>query len=99
MAESITASEFKKRKSEFVVIDVREADELSQGTIDGSINIPLGAVVRNAKTGKLEHLKGRKMVTHCSAGYRGNIAADELNKAGFSAINLEGGFKAWSESK
>ncbi len=99
MAESITASELKKRKSEFVVIDVREADELSQGSIDGSIHVPLGAVIRNAKTGKLEHLKGKKIVTHCSAGYRGNIAADELNKAGFSAINLEGGFKAWNESK
>ncbi len=61
--------------------------------------MPLGAVIRNAKTGKLEHLKGKKIVTHCSAGYRGNIAAEELNKAGFSAINLEGGFKAWMESK
>ena len=99
MAQSITAKELKERKQEFVVIDVREADELSQGTIGGSTHIPLGAVIRNAKTGKLEHLKGKKIVTHCSAGYRGNIAAEELNKAGFQATNLEGGFKAWSESK
>lgn len=99
MAESITAKELKERKEEFVVIDVREADELSQGKIDGSMHMPLGAVIRNAKTGKLEHLKGKKIATHCSAGYRGNIAADELNKVGFQAINLEGGFKAWSESK
>lgn len=98
-AKSITSKELKERRSEFVVVDVREADELSQGKIDGSIHIPLGAVIRNAKIDKLKHLKGKKVVTHCSAGYRGNIAADELNKAGFEAINLEGGFKAWSESK
>lgn len=99
MAQSITAKELKERKQEFVVIDVREADELSQGTIEGSTHMTLGAVIRNTKTGKLEHLKGKKIVIHCSSGYRSNIAADELNKAGFQATNLEGGFKAWSESK
>lgn len=39
MAQSITAKELKERKQEFVVIDVREADELSQGTIEGSTHI------------------------------------------------------------
>ncbi len=99
MAQSTTAKELQGRKQEFVVIDVREAEELSQGTIEGSTHMPLGTVILNAKTGKLEHLKGKKIVTHRLAGYRGNIAADELNKAGFQATNLEGGFKAWSESK
>lgn len=98
MAESLTAKELKEKKGEYVVIDVREPDELSQGRIEGSMNMPLGAVIRNAKTGKLDHLKGKKIVTHCSGGYRGNMAADELNKAGFQAKNLRGGFKAWSES-
>lgn len=97
MAQTISSKDLRARKSEFAIIDVRESDELAQGTIEGSTFMPLGALIRNAKKGKLDHLKGKKICTHCSAGYRGNIAADELNKVGFQAINLEGGFEAWNK--
>lgn len=97
MAQTISAKDLKARKQEFVIIDVRESDELAQGAIEGSIHMPLGAVIRNAKKGKLEDLKSKKICTHCSGGYRGNMAAEELNKAGFQAVNLEGGFEAWSK--
>ena len=97
MAQTISAKDLKARRQEFVIIDVRESDELAQGTIEGSIHMPLGAVIRNAKKGKLEDLMSKKICTHCSGGYRGNMAAEELNKAGFQAVNLEGGFEAWSK--
>ncbi len=97
MAETISAEKLKEQKDQFVIIDVREPDELAGRQIDGSINIPLGLAIRNARQGKLDHLKGKKIVTHCSAGYRGNIAAEELSKSGFQAINLEGGFEAWNK--
>jgi rhodanese-related sulfurtransferase len=42
-------------------------------------------------------LKDKKICVYCASGYRGNIAADELAKAGFSAINLEGGYMAWTQ--
>ena len=32
-----------------------------------------------------------------SSGYRGNIGADELNRRGFDAITIEGGYSAWKE--
>ncbi len=97
MAETISAEKLKEQKDEFVIIDVRESDELAGRQIDGSINIPLGLAIRNARQGKLDHLKGKKIVTHCSAGYRGNIAAEEFCKCGFQAVNLEGGFEAWNK--
>lgn len=97
MAETISAEKLKEQKDEFLIIDVRESDELPGRQIDGSINIPLGLAIRNARQGKLEHLKGKKIVCHCSAGYRGNIAAEELCKCGIQAVNLEGGFEAWSK--
>lgn len=97
MAQTISAKDLKARRQEFVIIDVRESDELAQGAIEGSIHMPLGAVIRNAKKGKLEDLKSKKICTHCSGEYRGNMAAEELNKAGFQAVNLEGGFEAWSK--
>ncbi|MDE1818819.1 MAG: rhodanese-like domain-containing protein [Thaumarchaeota archaeon] len=97
MAEIITAEQLSAQKDEFVIIDVRESDEIPGRQIAGSINIPLGLVIRNARQGKLDHLKNKKIVCHCSAGYRGNIAAEELYKCGFEASNLEGGFEAWSK--
>jgi len=35
MAEKIIASELRARKDEFVIIDVREADEMPGGKIEG----------------------------------------------------------------
>ena len=97
MVESISADRLTKQKDDFVIIDVREPDEISGRQIDGSMNIPLGLIIRNVRQGKLDHLKGKKIVCHCSAGYRGNIAAEELGKCGFQVANLEGGFEAYKK--
>ena len=97
MAEKISANDLKARIEEFVIIDVREADELSSGKIEGSTHMPLGLTIRKAKKGGIEDLKDKKICTYCGSGYRGNIAADELNKAGFNAITLEGGFPSWNQ--
>jgi len=98
MAEKILREDLKARKDEFVIIDVREADEIESGKIDGSINMPLGLTIRNAKKKQIEDMRGKKICTYCGTGYRGNIAADELNKEGFDAVTLDGGFASWSKS-
>ena len=98
MAEKITASDLKARKAEFVIIDAREADELANGKIDDSIHMPLGLAIRNVKKKQIENLRGKKICTYCGSGYRGNIAADELNKDGFDAVTLEGGYPSWNQS-
>ena len=95
MAESITRDQLKQEQDQFVIIDVRESDEVSNGSIDNSQNMPLGLAIRNAKKGQIENLKDKKICVYCASGYRGNIAADELVKSGFSAVNLEGGYMAW----
>ncbi len=95
MADKITASDLKAKKDEFVIIDVREADEVSNGAIDGSIPMPLGLVIRNAKKKQIEDKRDKKICTYCGTGYRGNNAADELNKEGFSAVTLDGGYTSW----
>ena len=80
-------------------VDVREADELEEGKIDEAVNIPLGQLIIKARHGDIDVLKKRKIITYCSSGYRGNIAADELNKQGFDAVTIEGGYSAWKEYK
>ena len=96
MAESISKDRLQQEIDQYVIIDVREPDELENGSIDNSQNMPLGLVIRHAKKGKIEELKEKKICVYCASGYRGNIAADELVKAGFSAVKLEGGYAGWT---
>ena len=95
MAESISKEQLQQDKDQYVIIDVRESDEVANGSIENSQNMPLGLTIRNAKKGQIDDLKDKKICVYCASGYRGNIAADELVKAGFSAVNLEGGYMAW----
>jgi rhodanese-related sulfurtransferase len=100
MADKIAPKELQERKDEYIIVDIREADELiEEGKIDGAVNMPLGQLIRNARHGDLNDLKRKKIVTYCSGGYRGNIAADELNKQGFDAVTIEGGYSAWKDEE
>lgn len=98
MAEKILAADLRANKEKFVIIDVREADELQGGKIEGSQHMALGLTIRNAKKKQIEDLRDKKICTYCGTGYRGNIAADELNKEGFNAVTLEGGYPSWNQS-
>jgi rhodanese-related sulfurtransferase len=96
MADKIAAKDLAWKKGDFVLIDVREADEVAEdGTIEGATNIPLGQLIRNARQGKLDDLKGKTVCTYCNGGYRGNIGADELGKKGFKSVTIDGGYEAW----
>ena len=97
MANKVTSKELRERKDQYMYVDVREADELEEGKIDGAINIPLGQLIRKARHGDMDDLKGKKIITYCNSGYRGNIAADELNKQGFDTVTIEGGYSAWKD--
>jgi rhodanese-related sulfurtransferase len=100
MADKITAKELAPKKDGFVMIDVRERDEVkTNGAIEGSQNIPLGELIRSARQGKLDDLKGNDIVNYCNCGYRGNIGADELVKKGFKATTIDGGYDSWREEK
>jgi rhodanese-related sulfurtransferase len=100
MADKITAKDLAENKSDFVLIDVREADEVAEdGMIQGAVNIPLGQLIRKGRQGGLDDLKGKTICTYCNGGYRGNIGADELNKKGFTAVTMDGGYEAWKEEE
>jgi len=98
MADKITASDLKSQKNDFVIIDVRELDELEDGVIEDSVHMSLGQSIRNAKKKQIEDMRDKKICTYCGTGYRGNIAADELAKEGFNTVTLDGGYSAWNQS-
>ena len=49
MVKSINADELKKNRKNYVLIDVREQEELLGGNIDDSINLPLGQLIRKVR--------------------------------------------------
>ena len=55
MANKVTSKELHGRQDEYMYVDVREADELEEGMIDGAINIPLGQLIRKARNGIFEN--------------------------------------------
>jgi rhodanese-related sulfurtransferase len=58
MADKITAKDLAEKKSDFVLIDVREADEVAEdSTIQGAVNIPLGQLIRKGRQGGLDDPK------------------------------------------
>ena len=75
------------------LIDVREPDEVAEGTLPGAINIPLGDMP--ARIGELD--QGRRVVLLCRSGGRSTQAAEFLTASGFGdVVNLEGGMLGFS---
>lgn len=76
-----------------VFLDVRTAGENRQGHIPDSLNIPLHEL--SSRLAELEPYRHREIVVYCATGSRSVIATHFLQKRGFSAANLRGGFSAW----
>ena len=75
------------------IIDVRTAFEHKRGSIPNTLNIPVDEL--RARIGEIP--KG-KVVVYCAVGQRGHTAAMFLNRLGYDAYNLDGGYKTWSNS-
>ena len=49
MAKTISADELKKNREQYILIDVREQEELLGGNIDDAIHLPLGQLIRKVR--------------------------------------------------
>ena len=77
-----------------VILDVRSADEYSQGRVPGAINIEYRELP--SRIDEIRNLGEGKIVVYCERGVRANIAKDTLKKAGFTDIlHLEGDMSGW----
>ncbi|WP_226671407.1 rhodanese-like domain-containing protein [Metabacillus litoralis] len=92
--KEMTAKEVEAILNEGIVldlIDVREVDEVAEGTISGAINIPLGLL--EFRMHELDKAKEYTMV--CRSGGRSGRASQFLESRGFNVINMTGGMLAW----
>lgn len=71
-----------------VLLDVRTAEEFSEGHIDGSVNLPLDRI---SSIGKVVKDKGTPLYVFCFSGSRSSQAVSYLKKAGYLNVTNIGG--------
>ena len=77
-----------------VLIDTREDNEWAAGHAAGAIHISKGIIEREIETRVPD--KSATLVLYCGGGYRSALAADTLQKMGYTnVISLDGGWREW----
>ncbi|MCZ6799845.1 MAG: rhodanese-like domain-containing protein [Nitrospirae bacterium] len=85
------------RGESFHFIDIREDHEVAGGYAKGAIHLGRGILERDIETRIPD--KHVLLVLYCGGGYRSALAADNLQKMGFSNVeSMDGGIKAWREA-
>ena len=107
MANKIDPKDLQKKRGEpgkYIIIDVRDEEELEgqepdggDSKIFGAVNIPLSRLIRHSRNGDLDRLRQVPIYLYSTVGNRADIAAAELNKQGFNAVIIKGGFVAWKQ--
>ncbi len=83
-----------QRNENFQFVDVREDDEWHAGHAKGATHIGKGVIERDIET--LIPDKTTEIVLYCGGGFRSALAADSLQKMGYTNIfSMDGGIKAW----
>lgn len=89
----IVALKLKDNKKDFVLVDIRPAEERKICFIKGDIHVPAEQFEK-----KIKELKDKEIVVYCRTGIRSAILAEELNNKGYTNIkNLFGGIHAWAD--
>ena len=79
------------------LIDVREDNEWNGAHAAGSIHLGKGIIERDIETTVPD--KDTELILYCGGGYRSALAADVLQRMGYTNVfSMAGGWKAWKES-
>ena len=77
----------------YIILDVRRADEYAEGHIPGAINVP-NEEIGTAEIAKLPN-KSQLILVYCRSGRRSKEASEKLVKLGYTNIVEFGGILDW----
>jgi rhodanese-related sulfurtransferase len=81
----------------FVLVDTREDGEWARGHLPGAIHLCKGVIERDIENAVPD--KAAKVVLYCGGGFRSALAADNLQKMGYTnVISMDGGWRVWVEA-
>jgi rhodanese-related sulfurtransferase len=79
------------------LIDVREDNEWHDGHASGAIHLGRGIIERDIVAEVPD--KSAELILYCGGGFRSALAADMLQKMGYTNVfSMAGGWKAWKRS-
>src|ERR1700744_3673793 len=97
----ITIEQFLERQKQgehIHFVDVGEDDEFRAGHAAGALHIGKGVIERNIE--RIIPEKDAPIVLYCGGGFRSALAADNLQKMGYTRVeSMAGGYHAWVEKK
>jgi rhodanese-related sulfurtransferase len=80
----------------FLLVDVREESEFAKDHLPGAIHLGKGVIERDVET-RVPDLNA-PMILYCGGGFRSALAADNLQKMGYTnVISMDGGVREWRE--
>jgi rhodanese-related sulfurtransferase len=84
------------RKEKFLLIDVREESEYAADHLPGAVHLGKGIIERDVEARVPD--QDTPMVLYCGGGFRSALAADNLQKMGYTQVlSMDGGIRGWRE--
>jgi rhodanese-related sulfurtransferase len=84
------------RADKFLLVDVREESEYAKDHLPHAIHLGKGVIERDIEA-RVPDLN-TPLVLYCGGGFRSALAADNLQKMGYTnVISMDGGIRGWRE--
>ena len=84
------------RGDKFLLVDVREESEYAKDHLPGAVHLGKGVIERDIEA-RVPELN-TEMILYCGGGFRSALAADNLQKMGYTnVISMDGGIRGWRE--
>ncbi len=84
------------RGEKFLLIDVREESEYAADHLPGAMHLGKGVIERDVEARVPDH--NAPVVLYCGGGFRSALAADNLQKMGYTnVLSMDGGVRGWRE--
>jgi rhodanese-related sulfurtransferase len=82
------------RGQKFHLVDVREESEFAKDHLPGAVHLGKGIIEREVEARIPD--TGAEIVLYCGGGFRSALAADNLQKMGYTnVLSMDGGIRDW----
>jgi rhodanese-related sulfurtransferase len=81
----------------FHLVDVREHEEWTRGHLPGARHLCKGVLERDVEAAIPD--RHADIVLYCGGGFRSALAADNLQKMGYTrVVSMDGGWRGWTSA-
>jgi rhodanese-related sulfurtransferase len=84
------------RGEKLCLVDVREESEWAQDHLPGAIHLGKGVIERDIEARLTD--TGAEIILYCGGGYRSALAAENLQRMGYThVVSMDGGIRGWRD--